>query len=168
MSANQSPERQWRSQEYAEKWNRLYPVGTMVGVRMKDGLIHKTQTSAQAEVFEDSDHQPVAAVFLNGMDNPVMLADLLPEIPKELEFLLENYPAEKIRQNLEAVRELDLASNFFRLAKHWEYQAESANPQEAEIYRRCAKQLKRRAQWLTEEITFLRRVNKAAPHLLPQ
>jgi rubrerythrin len=170
MNTSRSPEElQWRCQDYADRWNRLYPVGTAVGVRLKNGSIRETRTRSAAEVFEDSEHQPVAAVYLDGIDAPIMLADCLPEIPKELEFLLEDYPAEKIRQKMERIRDgLDLASDFFRLAKHWEYQAEKASEKEAEVFRGCAKQLKQRAQWLKEDLILLRQVFQVAPHLIPK
>ena len=90
-------------------------------------------------------------------------------IPEELAFLREIYPDEKLRQKIEEIRDgIDLHSNFFRLAKHWEYEAESLRGPEAEVFLRCAKQLKQRATWLTENVELLQHVIKAAPHLLPR
>lgn len=48
----------------------------------------------------------------------------------------------------------EIVANLWRLAKHWDICAENAKSDtEVEVYNRCAKQLRQRAQWIDEGLS---------------
>ncbi len=160
--------RKWCGRDAVERWNRLYPAGTAVGICRRDGSVFETRTRGEAKVFQDAEGRLLAAIYVNGFDSPVTLADCRPEIPNELRFLTEVKPAEENRKSVERIRaDLDLESDFFRLAKHWELRADKAGEDEDRVLRQCAKQLRQRGQWLRDDLVVLREMLRAAPHLLP-
>ena len=150
-------------QSSVEKWNRLYPIGTEIRYNDSNGHAVDTTTRSNAEVYalprnETRKYAPihVAGICLQGIETPVRLDCCFPKIPKELEFLLENLPAQDLRNKFEQFRDgLDITAVLYALAASWsKYEAPKRTEEEAEILRKCAKQLRQRADWVKDDLVL--------------
>ena len=162
---NQSEPGERYKRSIVEQWNRNYPVGSRVSVRLKDGSFREMVTRTGAELFEGN----VPAVGLEGADGFFPLEICTPKIPKELEFMLERHTAEDVRKAWESLRaEHDDhgIGYLWALVKHWKLKAETAaSDEEKETYLQCAKQLRQRAEWIQEGWLLHDEMLDAAPHL---